>query len=381
MEPKTPWQIVALIMARINGIITEKESVQLDAWLNSSLHNRALYEKIQDGSNFERYGEKYAEYDDSLKYKAFCHYMEVRKRKQLMKRWIYAAAVVVPLIVAFFLWERGGGETVVIAREQIKHGSTQALLTLSGGKVITLNDGVENVNIERVGVVVEKGTLIYSPDVSVAETEYHTIDIPRGGEYMLKLADGTRVWLNSGTHLRYPVRFNGQERRVFLEGEAFFEVYRDTAHPFIVTSGVQQLMVLGTSFCVRAYGDESCIMTTLESGKVNISAHNQQVVLLPGYQSKVVRGEIAVTKVNTSLYTAWYRGQFIFIDQSLEDILNTLSRWYNMEVFYTDPKLKELHFTGELRRYGDIRELLDKIGTLEKVKFEIKDRAVTVSEY
>lgn len=381
METKTPWQIVALIMARINGIITEEESVQLDAWLDSSLHNRALYEKILDGRNLERYREKYVKYDNSLKYNAFCHYMEVCKRKQFIKRWIYAAAVVVPLAIAFFLWEGRRDETVVIAEKQITHGSSQALLTLSGGQIIALNDGMENVDIERSGMLVEKDTLIYSPDVSVTETEYHTIDIPRGGEYILKLADGTRVWLNSGTRLRYPVCFNGQDRRVFLKGEAYFEVYRDTAHPFIVESGAQQLMVLGTSFCVRAYEDESCIMTTLESGKVNINVHNRQIILLPGYQSKVVRGEIAVEKVNTSLYTAWHRGQFIFMNQSLEDILNTLSRWYNLEVFYTNPKLKGLHFTGELHRYDDINELLDKIGALEKVRFEINDRTVTVSEY
>ncbi|MEG2556753.1 MAG: DUF4974 domain-containing protein [Odoribacter sp.] len=383
MEMKTPWQIAALILSRLNGTITESESVQLDAWIESSPHHRDLANKIINEKNFEDYEKKCAEYNYSLKFKEFSRYMETRRRKRLFRRLARVAAVVIPLALSVFLWEydRSDDQSLVGQNELITPGSFQALLTLPNGKVITLNDIAKETQIENGLALIQEDTLIYSLNSEDIESEYHTLDVPLGGEFILRLADGSKVWLNSGTQLRYPAHFSGGERKVFLKGEAYFEIARDTLCPFRVETEKQQLTVLGTSFCVRAYEDEHRVVTTLESGKVNISAYDKQMTLLPGFQSKVMDERIVMEKVNTSLYTAWHKGRFIFIDQSLEDILTTLSRWYNVSIFYTSSELEKLCFTGELQRYEDIRELLEKIEVLEKVKFEIKGRTIVVSRY
>lgn len=155
----------------------------------------------------------------------------------------------------------------------------------------------------------------------------------------------------------------------------------DSLHPFIVKTEQQNLRVLGTSFAIRAYANESVVLTTLETGKVNIHSKGQEVILNPGEQSCLKGGNLTVAKVNTALFTAWHKGIFIFQDQPLENILNTLARWYNIDIFYTNENLQNIHFTGELKRYDRIQDFLCKLEILEKVRFTIKGRTVTVSIY
>lgn len=236
-------------------------------------------------------------------------------------------------------------------------------------------------NLKLQTATLEGNTLVYPETDTTTAPVYHKITIPRGGEYILRLADGTRVWLNSETELEYPVVFTKKQRQVFLKGEAYFEVAPDSLHPFIVKTEQQNLRVLGTSFAIRAYANESVILTTLETGKVNIHSKGQEVILTPGEQSCLKDGNLTVAKVNTTLFTAWHKGIFIFQDQPLENILNTLARWYNIDIFYTNENLKDIHFTGELKRYDRIQDFLCKLEILEKVRFTIKGRTVTVSTY
>ena len=239
----------------------------------------------------------------------------------------------------------------------------------------------EKNKLEATTATLEGNTLVYPKTDTTTAPAYHKITIPRGGEYILRLADGTRVWLNSETELEYPVVFTEKQRQVFLKGEAYFEVAPDSLHPFIVKTEQQNLRVLGTSFAIRAYANESVVLTTLETGKVNIHSKGQEVILNPGEQSCLKDGNLTVAKVNTTLFTAWHKGIFIFQDQPLENILNTLARWYNIDIFYTNENLKDIHFTGELKRYDRIQDFLCKLEILEKVRFTIKGRTVTVSTY
>ena len=198
---------------------------------------------------------------------------------------------------------------------------------------------------------------------------------------VITLPDQTKVTLNRYSSLTYPDRFKEDRREVQLQGEAYFEVAPDSLHPFIVKTEQQNLRVLGTSFAIRAYANESVVLTTLETGKVNIHSKGQEVILTPGEQSCLKDGNLTVAKVNTTLFTAWHKGIFIFQDQPLENILNTLARWYNIDIFYTNENLKDIHFTGELKRYDRIQDFLCKLEILEKVRFTIKGRTVTVSTY
>ena len=183
------------------------------------------------------------------------------------------------------------------------------------------------------------------------------------------------------TDYKKTIVFTEKQRQVFLKGEAYFEVAPDSLHPFIVKTEQQNLRVLGTSFAIRAYANESVVLTTLETGKVNIHSKGQEVILNPGEQSCLKGGNLTVAKVNTALFTAWHKGIFIFQDQPLENILNTLARWYNIDIFYTNENLQNIHFTGELKRYDRIQDFLCKLEILEKVRFTIKGRTVTVSTY
>ena len=191
----------------------------------------------------------------------------------------------------------------------------------------------------------------------------------------------TKVWLNSESELKYASEFVGEERRVYLTGEAYFEVAHNPNKPFFVEAKNLQIQVLGTSFGVRVYKDEDYALTTLEEGQVNIHTATSSVTLKPGEQAKLHDNEITVNKVNTCSYTAWRNGKYIFINESLGNIMKTLARWYDINIFYTSSKLEQIQFTGELIRYKNIEELLSKFEILEKVKFEIRNNTITIKEY
>ena len=217
------------------------------------------------------------------------------------------------------------------------------------------------------------------------ELEYNKLIIPRGGEYTLKLSDGTEVILNSETNLKYPVLFAQNERKVYLEGEAFFNVKNSKETPFIVTINDVEVKVYGTSFNVSAYTNENDIKTTLVEGSVGVSYPNNkdkpEQKLKPGQQFCYNKntGKFNLKTVNTDLYTAWTKGIFVFENEPLDNILKKLARWYNFEFEFKDNKLKYQRFTGDLRRYDDIKKILDMISIASQVKFKIENTKVIIS--
>lgn len=380
LNQKLPWEIADLIAAQWGGELTDDQQRRLQEWIEASPRHKMLYERVCREENFGRYMLAAGECRYKARYEEFCGHMTRVKRRRRMRRLRYAAAAIMllPLAVAGW-WYLQQKPEVKIGQENIVPGQYQALLTLPGGETVCLPDAKGK--LEETNAYFDRDTLSYEATEAKGSEEIHKISIPRGGEYMLRLADGTQVWLNAETELSFPAVFTGSERRVTLKGEAYFQVRPDSLHPFVVEAGDQRLTVLGTSFGLRAYADEGRILTTLETGKVKVEAADRQVVLQPGEQARYENNTVRVEKVNTALYTAWHKGMFIFSDQSLEDILHTLARWYNMEVVYQTPEIKGVLFTGELPRYGDIRELLDKMELLEKVKFEIHGRTVAVLKY
>lgn len=380
MDERIPWEVTEWIVARLNDTITEEESEKLECWIRNSDHHKALFEKIIEKQGFENFCLQAEEHDYRKHYDLFYAHVRKTNRKRRIRQWTYAAIMLLPLSIAIWYFIKQEKTVVYTQNEQIVPGEYRAVLTLTGGETITLSGQSES-KLEHTEAFVCGDTLNYEKAVSSEEEKYHRINIPRGGEYILKLSDGTRIWLNSESELKYPEVFTGPERRIFMRGEAYFEVAHDSLHPFIVETEQQVLTVMGTSFNLRAYTDEKKVLTTLETGKVNIRAGEQEVILTPGNQSVCMAGQLRVEKVNPSLYTAWHKGLFIFEAQPLGDILHTLSRWYNIEVFYADPEVEKIRFTGELWRDNDVRELLTKFELLQKVRFDIKGCAVTVSRY
>ena len=234
---------------------------------------------------------------------------------------------------------------------------------------------------------VADGELIYqrSPNIDSQSAEmvgYNQIDIPRGGEYQeIVLSDGTRVWINSASTLRYPAAFTGHDRKVELTGEAYFEVAQNPAKPFTVSCSSQTVEVLGTHFNINAYQDEPAIKTTLLEGKVNVTsaANNEVRILQPGQQSALVGNSFTVNPVDIEEAVAWKNGQFIFNNDNIQYIMRTISRWYNVDVEYSGI-IPDDTFGGGTSRFENVSQVLNILQLTGKVHFEIEGRKIIVSK-
>src|SRR5690606_94907 len=211
---------------------------------------------------------------------------------------------------------------------------------------------------------------------------YNILETPRGGQYKLLLPDGTSVWLNSSTTIRFPVEFAGMERRIELSGEAYFEVTPNKAKPFIVVTPEEEVEVLGTHFNVSAYPDELS-RTTLVEGKVKVSLQEAKgrgassVILLPGQQGIVTNNGINLQSVTIEDAVAWKNGNFMFNDEEISSVMRKIARWYDVEIVYADP-VHQIKIWGSLSRFKDISEVLQVIELTKLVKFKVEGRRVYV---
>ena len=197
----------------------------------------------------------------------------------------------------------------------------------------------------------------------------------------MTLADGTRVWLNSESELHFPLQFGGEQRIVQLTGEAYFEVAKDAAHPFVVEVCDSKIQVLGTGFNVRSYSEEGQIVTTLVEGAVCFESIEDRVILKPGEQSILDKvGQLQKRVVEVYPFVAWKEGRFIFRKQRLEDIMVMVSRWYNVEVYFEDDESKEITFSGGMMRYEGFEALMKMIETGGSINCTIKDNTVFIAK-
>ncbi|AMQ01839.1 FecR protein [Pedobacter cryoconitis] len=263
----------------------------------------------------------------------------------------------------------------------IPAGSNKAYLTLANGKKLALTSSANGTLAEEAGIKITKtadGQLVYTVANQGGKKAagYNSIETPRGGQYQLNLPDGTKIWLNSASSLKYPVSFAAlKERRVELSGEAYFEVAKDKIHPFIVKSGRQQIQVLGTHFDVNAYPDEQLIKTTLLEGSVKL---NEQVVLKPGEQSLLTGEKFSVKEVNVNDAIDWKNGEFVFTNESLTSILKKVSRWYDVEIKYIHNPVNMPTFTGSVSRSENISGVLKMLEETSNVRFSIEGRQINV---
>lgn len=315
-----------------------------------------------------------------------------RSERRVVRRWMSVAAVLVlgVGIGVWFGWHRESRLPLAEdkAREtEIVPGRQRASLTLANGQQIEL--GKENVRLEygrAISIVHDSVNGLHyttiDPEAEPLKEEYNTLKIPVGGFYKLVLADGTKVWLNADSELKYPVRFVGKKREVYLKGEGYFQVSKDTSRQFTVHLQHSGITVLGTAFNVSAYEDEAHVYTTLEEGSVTFYSrrNKQQVLLKPGMQSdmEVATGKTVVSEVDPSLYSAWIEGRFVFQSLDLESILRQLQRWYDFEVFYQQQEVKKYRFRGVLSRDMDIRQALDIIEETTDLKFDIQGKTILV---
>lgn len=311
-----------------------------------------------------------------------------RNRKRL-PAWRWVAAAVLPLLLGGTLWMILREEKEVLVAgviPEIEAGTPRAVLLMEQGERVDLSlvagDTILDKGNVRIRLDSSKSVTYEQVSETPAKVEYNTIIVPRKGEYQLVLADGSKVYLNSESRLRFPTRFEGKERRVYLEGEGYFEVTKDSAKPFIVEARGLDVRVLGTSFNVNAYVSERAIRTTLVSGKVRVGDRltGKGEVISPGQQVEWKDGVFTTKEVDISIYTAWIDGKFYFEGATLEEIAAQLERWYDIDFFFTSEKLKHFAFAGVINKEYSANKIFSIIEKTTRVRFNVNGRVVTVSE-
>jgi transmembrane sensor len=272
----------------------------------------------------------------------------------------------------------------------IKPGGDKAVLTLSDGSKIILENAKKGLLANQAGVSIQKtadGELLYSfakNDIDITENVsseviYNKIETPFGGKYQINLPDGSKVWLNSASTLRFPAFFSGDTREVELNGEAFFDVAKNPKMPFKVITKDQVVEVLGTQFNINSYSDEESFKTTLIEGSVKIIYKDRVVLLSPGQQFQPNMKSSKVVEADTEEVTAWKDGYFLFKDEDIQSIMRKVSRWYNVEVTYSG-KIPDVGFGGNISRSKDIDEVLNVLQLTNAVHFKVEGRRVTVMQ-
>ena len=357
----------------------------VEEWLSVPEH-RALYEELRVYLNAGLAKSDVRIPDTEIQYRLFQQKLERRKHLRLLKLSACAAAVVA-IMFCSWLGVRSYVKTmapeVQFAQEPIVPGKNQAVLvTESGESVVLGSEELKNVAVEN-GVEIDYDSVsgVRYKLSETAAVHYHTLKVPKGGEYKLALNDGTVVWLNSGSELKYPTEFRGETRLVILKGEAYFAVTRDLEKPFIVESGDVRTKVYGTEFNVRSY-EEQGMDVTLVTGKISVTeaGTSKEYILKPGENARITDGSLVIEAVNVQKYTAWKDGYFYYEDESLESILSELERWYDFTTFFANENVKGLRFELWAARHTDIASVLNLLTRTNKVKMEVKGKTLVVSE-
>lgn len=299
----------------------------------------------------------------------------------------YAAAILVVVSLGLYLklnhFRQQANLMAVHQSKDRAPGGNKALLTLGDGTQISLTDAKNGELAIQSGIKINKtknGQLVYEvPEVSNAQAMvFNTISTPNGGQYQVSLSDGTRVWLNAGSSLKYPTSFSGGKRRVTMQGEAYFEVAKDKTRPFIVQSNEQEVEVLGTHFNINSYKEEGTIKTTLLEGAIKVSGPGRTgEILKPGQQSVLAPDGIKVYTVDPELAIDWKNGNFYFANENIQSIMRKLSRWYDVEVIYKGP-VPQIDFGGEISRSKKLSEILKLLETTGAIHFTVEGRRVMV---
>ena len=393
MEDKI-LKIIAAELAGENVSGEEKESVK--RWREESRGNERMYrmmvEELGEVVGLVRMTggldrEKAYERLEGEMQKKMIRQKENGKVRR-MSWWRYGASVAGVLLmlgVGMAIWMKPEENNVRLEEKRVVPGSGQAVLMLGGGEVVLLKRDTSELILAdtTLRVTNERNTLVYSEIENKRMSEdvvYNTLTVPVSGEYCLVLADGTKVFLNSGSEIRYPEVFGKDRREVFLRVEAWFEVAKDSGRKFLVHAGAMDVKVLGTSFNVKAYEKLETVATTLVEGSVEIACDGESFRIVPGEQFVYDKNsrEANVMMVDTELYTSWKDGYYKFRQATLKEIMTTLSLWYGLNVFYQNESAKHVEFTGKVKRYEDIRTLLDKFEQTENVVFDIKENNVFI---
>jgi ferric-dicitrate binding protein FerR (iron transport regulator) len=367
-------RIARLLAKRWEDALAPEEADELEEWKNASDHNRALHDKIISREFLVEKLESSERVDYVAGWLAVHARRDTRRRARLVRRAAVAAAIVLTLSLG--LSRLFTTEEVVPLLATIAPGEVRAELLLPDGEIILLD---KDMHVHEI-----LPPPVPSDDVDatpVSEQAYHVLRTPRGGEYTVTLPDGTIVFLNAESEIRFPVVFSASERRVSFTGEAYFEVARDTSAPFLVDLAASVVEVLGTRFNVRAYGDEEETRTTLVEGAVKFYTPAQGILLRAGEQGVLDRHDrLQKREVDVEAYTSWKNGYFAFDRSRLEEVMRDIARWYKITVIFEDPSLKDISFSGIVRRYGDFDTIIKMLEMTGDTRFAIHGDTIRITK-
>ncbi|MFR7809173.1 MAG: FecR family protein [Butyricimonas faecihominis] len=384
---KNPFEFTKELLRYTRGELSKEEEKGIEQVLSEVEGMNTLVGELKDKNRIEHEMHVIARFDTERALG------KVKNRKQVKRRgilpWIAAASVVVIAgVSAWILLSQEPDVHNLPVAEKFEPGKAVVTLEMASGlkyRLDTLSSVVRNnrVNVafdnnDRVLKIKEQDSLA---DGATKEIGYNTINVPYGGTYTVELCDGTKVYLNSGTTLEFPSRFDGKVRSVILKGEAYFDVARNVSKPFVVEVDEMKVKVLGTSFNVKSYVDEPGVYTTLVEGSVAIFRDGQpEKKIKPGEQAYYNKGvgTLSIAEVDVNEFTSWKDGLFYFKDIALEEILRIVSRWYDLEVFYMNQGAKSVIYSGKLPMYSSVEDVLRKFEISGDVRFELKGRTLTV---
>lgn len=374
-------EIIRLLFRSISGASSAGEEQRLQEWIERSEENRLLYERVCRSEFLYQA----ATTDDSADRRTDWSRLEARVFRQTIRRrrmLRVAAAIAIPVLAglsALFFNNRPEENSPSLLSD-IVPGSAKVTVILNTGEEYVFKDNDTTVIAGSGTFSVADHVMSFTPGEADA-TAFTTLRVPRGGEYTVRLEDGTVVYMNAGSELRMPVRFTGSERSVHFEGEGYFDVEPDPARPFTVITARARVNVLGTEFNIRAYSDDTETVTTLVEGAVSVvSPQNECVSITPGMQAVVGRDHsLTTSRVEVYPFVAWKSGRIVFNDKRVEEVMKVFERWYDCEIFYSDEEIKERLITMDIRKYGDITEILELMKTVNKVNYTIHERRVYLS--
>ena len=369
----------------LDGKLSPQEIRTLEKWAEQRPANKELLERVNDVRGLADRINFCARNDKEAGWKAI--QQKLRRPSLFVRSVRYAAVAVLVLAMGLSVYYALNPEVepvTVVTNSLPEPGNTRAYLQLATGEHYIL-DSLKSIDTQVKGAQLKTektGRLVvtgHEKDSVEEQTEYLRIVVPTAGDYNMLLADGTCIWINSCSELEFPARFIGDERRIrLLKGEAYFEVAKNTEQPFVLEVEDKEIRVLGTSFNVNTYDNE--FATTLVTGKVEVTVDHRKYALTPDRQLRIDDGQVTIKEVDPYEFTAWRDGTFVFKYQSLEKVLATLARWYDIQVVFSKEELKKFHYTGKIERHSDIRELLQFLQKTGSVQFSLEGQILIVSE-
>ena len=385
------YRIAYLIAGFIRKTLTEAEHDELDKWVETSDENMLLFEELTDEKNIEanlawmdKTRTEQALQSTKERIEFTPEYNNLKTRK-----WFYSiAASVILLLAAFGIYKiinnKQGNQSSIakVDQQEIQPGGNNATLTLGNGNVIDLASASNGLIKNDNGTAISKskeGEINYTDSGMTDKTMVsdNVLTTPKGGQYKVKLPDGSMVFLNAASSLKYPTAFTGGERDVNLEGEAYFEIAKDKSKPFKVRlTDESEVKVLGTHFNIMAYRDEASKDVTLLEGSVQITAGTDQKKLTPGLQGRISTGKIMINSADTDQVVGWKNGQFVFHDADIQSIMRQVARWYDVEIQYETKSTQ--HFNATIQRKEPVLRLLHILEETDQIHFKIKNKTIYV---